>query len=76
MQRKMNICGELTTEARYKMDNDSYMGGVSNCCGAPVYQGERCSECMEGCGVVEECNVCGDYHEEESECEGVLGKMD
>jgi hypothetical protein len=31
-----------------------YMDGVSNCCGAPVYYGERCSECMEGCGLISE----------------------
>ena len=56
--------------------SDLYMGGESNCCGAPVYYGELCSACMEGCGVIEECKLCGQCHEDEAECEAVLGKMD
>lgn len=55
---------------------DIYMGGISNCCGAEVYQGERCSECKEGCGIINQCELCGDYHEDESECEATAGKMD
>lgn len=56
--------------------DDIYMGGISNCCGAEVYQGERCSDCKEGCGIINQCELCGDYHEDESECEATAGKMD
>jgi hypothetical protein len=56
--------------------SDLYMDGESNCCGAPVYYGERCSSCKEGCGVIEECEICGQCHEDESECEATNGKMD
>jgi methionyl-tRNA synthetase len=51
------------------MLTDLYIGGVSNCCGASVYWGERCSECGEGCGVEEESDEEENIEQKEILCQ-------
>lgn len=38
---------------------------VSNCCGAGIKGTDICSECFEHCKLIEECEACGGYHEDE-----------
>lgn len=31
---------------------------TSNCCNAPIWRGDICSQCKEHCGGQKECNCC------------------
>ena len=37
--------------------SDLFVKGESNCCGAKVYEGGRCSRCLDGCGIVTEAEA-------------------
>lgn len=37
--------------------SDLFVKGESNCCGAKVYEGGRCSKCLDGCGIVTEAEA-------------------
>lgn len=40
---------------------------LSNCCSAPVYEEtDICSDCKEHCGKLYECELCGEYFDEEN----------
>lgn len=34
--------------------SDLFVKGISNCCDAKVYEGGRCSKCLDNCGIVTE----------------------